>query len=347
MKIALPALSLALQRASLGVKRTKDPSSGAALLSASQGLLRVSRTDGHVLSDAECPCEGDIHVAVDADRLKELLRSSAGTEATLTEKDSHLHLSCGGVKAKLSGYKAEDLPRHSRPVMPCQIDLGDLGKKLAWAQKLTQEGWDHNQKPIEHVVAVEWKDGGYRGCARNGGSMIAAFEGESSKIGDFSVCVNKTLIERVAGAENLAFSDHWIGFWSADSATFEPRIDCPEKAAAEIWRILEKCPKEGAVVDPKDLSAAISGAAAVYSADEKYPRVTLTSKGGLTVSAHSWAGEYSATIPFEGSEWSGTFNASLLTKIATSLKAPQIVVKDSTLWAWEGPCKVALQGMRT
>lgn len=348
MKIDLPSLSLALQRASLGVKRTKDPSSGAALLSASQGLLRVSRTDGHVLSDSECPCEGDLQVAVDADRFKELLRSSTGSEAALEAPGSFLEYSCGGVRARLDGYKVEDLPRHTRPVMPCQIDLGDLGKKLAWAQKLTQETWDHNQKPIEHVVAVEWKEEKYRGCARNGGSMIAAFEGESSEIIDLSVCVNKTLIERVAGAESLTFSDRWIGFWSADSATFEPRIDCPEKAAGEVWRVLERCPKEGATADPKDLSAAISGAAAVYPAEEKYPRVTLASGGGeLVVSAHSWAGEYFATVPFEGSEWSGTFNASLLTKIITSLKAPQIVVKDTTLWAWEGPYKVALQGMRT
>lgn len=350
MKIDLPSLSLALQRASLGVKRTKEPSSGAALLSASGGLLRVSRTDGHHLSDAECPCEGDLEVAVDADRLKELLRSSTGSEAVLKGDDSWLHYSCAGVKSKLKVYEIATLPRHSRPTLPSQLDLADdLGRKLLWAQKLTQESWDHNQKPFEHVVVVEWSEGVYRGCARNGGSMLVAFEGKSDKAGEFGVCVNKSLIERIsADAENLAFSDHWIGFWCADSATFEPRIDCPPEAASQAWKILGKCPDSGAVVDPKALSAAISGAAAVYPAEEKYPRVTLTSGlGELVASAHSWAGVYSAAVPFEGPEWKGTFSADLVTKIVTSLKAPKLSMKDTTLRVQDGPFKVALQGIRT
>lgn len=349
MKIDLPALSLALQRASLGVKRTKEPSSGAALLSASGGLLRVSRTDGHVLSDAECHCEGNIQVAVDADRLKELLRSSTGSEAVLTGDDSWLRYSCSGVKSKLKVYEIATLPRHSRPALPSQLDLaGDLGKKLLWAQKLTQESWGHNQKPFEHVVVVEWSEGAYRGCARNGGSMLVAFEGKSDKAGEFGVCVNKSLIERIpADAENLAFSDHWVGFWSADSATFEPRIDCPLEAAAQAWRILSKMPNEGTVVDPKALAAAISGAEAVCLAETRWPAVTLTSGGGeLVASAQSWAGEYFASVPFEGPEWKGTFSADLVTKIVTSLKAPKLAMKDMTLWVQDGPYKVALQGMR-
>lgn len=350
MKIDLPSLSLALQRASLGVKRTKEPSSGAALLSASGGLLRVSRTDGHHLSDAECHCEGDIQVAVDADRLKELLRSSTGSEAVLKGDDSWLHYSCAGVKSKLKVYEIATLPRHSRPKLEGKALLeDDLGDKLAWAEKLTREAWDHNQKPIEHVVALEWTGSGYRGYARNGSSMAVRFEGQSNEANRLAVCVNKSLIERLpSGADFLTFSDHLIGFECPDQATFEPRVECPLEPNSSIWRLFEKCPEEGAAVDPKALSAAISGAAAVYPAEEKYPRVTLTAgEGELTATAHSWAGVYSAAVPFEGPEWKGTFSADLLTKIVTSLKAPQIVVKDVTLWVQDGPYKVALQGMRT
>lgn len=350
MKVDLPALSLALSRASSGIKRTESPSSGAVLLRASQGLLRASMCDGQRLSSGICTCEGDLEVAVEAKRLAQLIQSCSAPELKLSHNpEGGLLFRGGGVKAKLNGYVVEDLPSHAPPPADSRIDLwSELSDRVRWANRLTEEKLDYNSKPIERVVLLELGGGKARVFARLQGTMAVWFEG--SWDGEISLIpINRGLVSLFPpGPLSLAWSDGWIGF-EGDSSTHEPRIECDEENGARYWKRVEACPSTGSQFSAKALQAAIDGALSVYSADTtSYRSVVLEAEGEvLRVISQSHAGEYVADVPLSGeAKFKGKFNAELVSRIASGFKDPFLAVKDSTLWMWHKNSKVALQGMR-
>jgi hypothetical protein len=162
------------------------------------------------------------------------------------------------------------------------------------------------------------------------------------------VFLNRSLVQCISGPGNLAWSDTVAGFETEDFSVYERRYECEPGAAA--WKVAEKCPVVGAGFDPKALAKAIAGSLSVYSLDKETFRSVILEAKNSTLSVRSpdsWAGEYLSEIPLFGeANFTGRFNAELLTRIAGSMKCPTMALKDMTLWVWDGESKVALQGMR-
>jgi hypothetical protein len=350
MKIDLPGLSLALQRASLGIRRTEDPSSGAVLLSASKGSLRASMVADHRLSVATCPCEGDLEVAVEADRLKKLLDACTAPAAELIPKDGDLIFKAGGVKAKLRGYDIQKLPRHAAPALTQKLSLSaELVDRTRYAEKLTRDRVDHNSRIFEKVILLELKDGIATIFAGLASSMALWHERPWNAEDNLFVGINRQLVSLMpAGPQDLVWSDNHIGFETEDFATYESRIETDGHPHSAYRKPLAHCPAAGSGFNPKDLSSAINGALSVYSVEGLHRPIVLEAKDSvLEVIWESSAGDFSAEVVLFGpSNFKGKFNADLLTKIASGLKAPHLAVKDMTLWIWEGSTRIALQGMR-
>lgn len=350
MKIDLPALSLALQRASLGIRRTEDPSSGAVLLSASSGSLRASMVADHRLSVATCPCEGDLEVAVEADRLKKLLEACADPVAELVPKDDDLTFRVGGVKAKLRGYDRQRLPRHTAPSLAQRLSLSaELVDRIRYIEKLTRDRVDHNSKPYEKVILLELKDGIATLFGALRGTMASWYEGPWNPEDAFFVGINRQLAALMSpGPQDLVWSDNQIGFETGDFAVYESKVETDGHPLPSHRKILAGLPGNGSGFGSKELVAAINGAMSVYSVEGLDRPIRLKASGtALEVIWQSHAGDFVSEIELIGeASFEGKFNADLLTKIVTGLKAPILAMKDMTLWIWEGSTKIALQGMR-
>jgi hypothetical protein len=346
MKVELAALSLALSRASAGIQRTQDPSSGAVLLSASSGLLRASMVSNHRLSFGSCPCEGDIEVAVEAKRLSDLIASCPEGEVELKPKGISLSFLAAETRATLAGYDPILLPRHTRPPDLQTVSIpGELVAKIRTIEKLTggvAGAWGGGGD--EQVVLLLNEGGGTEVVAHYQGMLAARFSGIEVPGSWSSLALNRQLVQALpSGAVDLAWSETHIGFEVDDSGTYEPRIEGVESRVLAFFN--KPRPACTGRVEAKSLARAVKGALSVSLTGRVRPIDVQASDGRLVVSCKSDAGDYEANLAADASLSPGRYNAELLLRVCSACAVPAAVVNTRTLWLEEGGLTIALQGM--
>lgn len=112
MKVDSTALLHAVQYATSATGRQRHiPVYGCVRLeTVSDGVLRVSATDGDLSIVAEVECEGTLEPAIVAPDVLARFLKSAGGAGTLEFKDDALHLEFGGTLLKLPSLPAADWP---------------------------------------------------------------------------------------------------------------------------------------------------------------------------------------------------------------------------------------------